>query len=771
MSQTLLDAVQESLASVLRVPDGVAAPVAILWTDPDAQWQPVLPALRRLVPQIYVLGTYEPAVAMGPAIWLKCVVDRSIPEAAPPAGAVPVLYLPKVARSVLRSAEDCPPALAPLVELQYRGAVWHQRNGRDWTVEAFTEAVLGLDVARDARTRQALLHMLPRVAAEPLVALQGRRLDADDFHRLAVDDPTGDLLAWMNDPAGFRQRCDEARWESFRQLCLRSWGFDPVADGVATAAERLVNDTGKEWSTVWRRFCQAPKLYPGLSKPLGMAYSDLFGSSSRHPRFNEESENRLRGALEAAAGLPQAEACERVLALEAEHGERRDSPWAALGRSPLADVLEPLARLARLARSPLGGASVPAVAAAYAADGWRCDQAALDVLEWMRTAGDGAAVAGGVLRALYLPWLDLSARHLQDLLAMPGVDPRALASGVEAEPGTCVLFADGLRYDVGMRLKARLEERGLPVRGEHRFAPLPTVTATAKPLATPVHGGVAMGGVSDDFAPPLADSGHPATAQRLRDAMARRGMTVLDGDEVAGPAAPDAAGWAEVGRLDELGHSLGCGVAREVEIEVETIAGRIEALLTAGWRRVRVVTDHGWLLLPGGLPKVSLPASVAAARWARCAALKAGATPEALTVPWHWNQHAAIAVPPGVGSFLAGTDYAHGGVSVQECVVPELVVEAGAAAVSARIATLSWRGMRLRVAVETASAGLMVDLRLNRNQPATSIVAAPKALGANGEASLVVEDDRHEHAAAAMVVLDGAGAVLDWRTTTVGDDS
>ncbi len=34
---------------------------------------------------------------------------------------------------------------------------------------------------------------------------------------------------------------------------------------------------------------------------------------------------------------------------------------------------------------------------------------------------------------------------------------------------------------------------------------------------------------------------------------------------------------------------------------------RIEALLGAGWREVRVVTDHGWLWLPGGLPKVDLP--------------------------------------------------------------------------------------------------------------------------------------------------------------------
>ena len=34
---------------------------------------------------------------------------------------------------------------------------------------------------------------------------------------------------------------------------------------------------------------------------------------------------------------------------------------------------------------------------------------------------------------------------------------------------------------------------------------------------------------------------------------------------------------------------------------------RVESLLAAGWREVRIVTDRGWLLLPGGLPKTDLP--------------------------------------------------------------------------------------------------------------------------------------------------------------------
>ena len=38
-----------------------------------------------------------------------------------------------------------------------------------------------------------------------------------------------------------------------------------------------------------------------------------------------------------------------------------------------------------------------------------------------------------------------------------------------------------------------------------------------------------------------------------------------------------------------------------------SLCERVAGLLEAGWRQVVVVTDHGWLYVPGGLPKVELP--------------------------------------------------------------------------------------------------------------------------------------------------------------------
>jgi hypothetical protein len=373
-----------------------------------------------------------------------------------------------------------------------------------------------------------------------------------------------------------------------------------------------------------------------------------------------------------------------------------------------------------------------------------------------------------VVQALYEPWLDASARHFQELIASAESAARALVSGSTLEKDVCVVFADGLRFDVAGMVKERLEAKGLRVRLGHRLAPLPTVTATAKPFATVVHD--ALEGSADvvDFNPQLRVGNQPATAQRLRDEMTKRGMDLL-GDETRPPKSGTVGAWVETGRLDELGHKLGIRLAAQLETEIETLTDRILALLDCGWLRVRVVTDHGWLLLPEGLPRVELPSYLAATKWARCATVKGESKPDVPMHSWYWNLHVRIASPPGIACFTLNNEYAHGGVSPQECIVPELVIERGGASTAASITAITWRGMRCRVSVTTNDPSVCIDLRLNWRQPTTSIAASPKEVGPAGEASLAVADDSHEGAAATVVVVDAAGNVLDRKPTTVGE--
>ena len=772
--KTLLDALQASMASALRAPDGVAEPAALLWTDADGQWRPLIPTLSKVIPQLYVLGPYAPEDRQGPVIWLKCIVERTLPDISPAPGLVPILYLPNVSRQELRAGGDCPADLQPLIELLYRGAVWHQRNGRDWTVDAFlvSEDGLGLDVAKDSRTHGAILRSLALLAPEPLAGLRGRRLEADDFDRLAIGDPVRDLLSWISDADGFQARCDAGRWATFRDICSREFKFDPENDGTQAAADALLHGGGK-WDEVWNRFCDSPRLYPGVSTVLRQARPrDLLGlvDQSRRPGFNEENEDKLRKALDSALSLPHVQACERIAVLDAEHKERRGWVWAQLGESPYAIALEPLGRLARAAKTALGGATAEAMAADYAASGWRCDRAAMEALSRLKQGGENGLVTK-VVRALYEPWLDRSARRFQELMSAPGIDPAKLTSPVTADRDACVLFADGLRFDVGAVLQERLEAQGFRVRMSHRIAPIPTVTATAKPVASPAHASCSGKTDAEDFTPVIAANNQPATASRLRDAMARSGVEILDQDQARMAVSSDAGGWTETGKLDALGHSLEALLVRQIDPEIDVLLDRITGLLSAGWSRVRVVTDHGWLLVPGGLPKVELSPHLVATKWSRCAAVKGGSTPNIPTYPWYWNPVLRIASPPGIGAFVANTEYAHGGISLQECVIPDLVVERGEETVTAAITEINWRGMRCRVAVKSNAAGLQVDLRLNWKQAASSIAASPKELGKNGEASLAVSDDKHEGAAASVVVSDASGRVLDYKPTTVGEES
>lgn len=766
---TLLDALRDSLTAVERSPDGVAPPSVVLWTDADAQWQPLIPLLTKALPQLHVLGPYRPEERTGPVIWLRCVMERVLPD--PPSGDVtPVFYLPRVTRQELRAGGDCPHALQPLIELQYRGAVWHQRNGRDWTVEAFltSDSGCGLDIALDTRTLQAMLRSLPLLATEPLTALRSRRLEADDFDRLSVGDPVRDLLAWVSDPQSFETRCEPTRWQTFRDVCKREFGLDPDAGGPQAVADALLNGGGglaAKWEAVWRRFSEAPTLYPGVGRRLSEARpQSLFVDRARQPAENQLAEQKLRHELDAISALSHAAACEKLLALEIEHGERRNWVWARLGESPLASALAPLARLADLARRPLGGSSAVTMAEDYAAQGWRADRAAMDALTVSLTPADAAIVAR-VVRALYEPWLDRSARRFQELVS--ATEPRALVSGVMPEKDCCVLFTDGLRFDVGALLHERLEARGMRARLGHRIAPLPTVTATAKVMASPAWTAVSGGPGTEDFNPSLTN-GQPLNAQRLRDALERMGVELVDPDDIRFAGSADAGGWSEVGQLDELGHSMNARLVSQIETEVEAIAERVSNLLNAGWQKVRVVTDHGWLLLPGALPKVEVPGYLVASRWARCATVRGESATQMPTYPWHWNSQVRIASPLGISSFIANSEYAHGGVSVQECVVPELVIERGQSAASAKITSVTWRGMRCRIHASPITAGLRVDLRLHWKQPDSSIAVATKELAGDAEASLACGDDRHEGRDAMVVLLDEGGHVLDYRLTTVG---
>jgi hypothetical protein len=333
-----------------------------------------------------------------------------------------------------------------------------------------------------------------------------------------------------------------------------------------------------------------------------------------------------------------------------------------------------------------------------------------------------------------------------------------------------LFFADGLRYDVARLLQKSLEVMGITGNLTTRWAGLPTVTATAKPAITPLIGEIQGQALPEDFAPTFR-SGKPTSAAELRKALTAQGYTVLGDGELNIPAGPEARGWLEIGDLDHRGHQLQNDLPKVIHDEIDRLALRIQKLLDAGWLSVKVVTDHGWLFCPDGLPIAELPKHLTASKWARCAAIKGESQVPVPTAAWSWNPSEQFATPSGAACFNTGGSYsyAHGGISLQECLTPVLVVSGGASsAPTAAIAEISWKGLRCNLEVSGGTAGMTADLRREAaGGPSVATTAKPID---DGGARLLVEDDELEGAAVVAVLLSPDGRVIAQRRTVVGGD-
>jgi hypothetical protein len=739
-------------------------PAALLWADKEAVWRPVVARLGASLP-VVTLGDYD-GERTGPAIWLRCVVDRTVGDV--PEDEVPIVYVPGYDRGDLRAIEECPTELQPIAELQYRGAFFGSRAGRDWTTTAFfsnREEGLGIEIGRDADTDAAFARALPVLLDEPVALMRQKApLRAADLGALLDPDPVKTLLRWLDDPTNL-EGLDAAAREEFIRVARDDYGFSPTDDGPIVAAERLGGRVGA-WKTVWDRFAENPSRYLGVverlrqARPVEVLVVDDLGS---WPQDNEDGERALRSALSALADRPADEVRAAVMRFENEHGKRRAWVWATLGQAPLAGALRHLAELARGTESQLGGETPAEIAEAYANGGWRIDDFMLLAIAAVEAKSDRDAVEGAVA-ALYRPWADTCARRFQE---------SALAHGTSefgSEPptptaGECVLFTDGLRFDLGARLARRIQGHGIEAELAWQLTALPSLTATAKPAVSPAAARLAG---DEGFGTVVAATRQTVTADVLRKAITAEGITVVADGTLADPA---ASGWAEFGNVDEIGHSHADRFPHVVDAQVSDIADRVLLLLESGWSSVRVVTDHGWLYVPGGLEKANLPEHLTVTRKGRAARLRDDAgTVEHPVVPWRWDSEVRVAVAPGLSCYVAGRVYEHGGLSPQECVTPVLTVRKPGAAGAASIGDVTWTGMRVRVAVDGASPGSSVDVRTKAASATTSKLDVPVSIS-DGTASPLIVDPDATGEAAFVVVLAADGSLLAQRSTTIGGEA
>jgi hypothetical protein len=684
--------------------------------------------------------------------------------------------LPNVSWRALREPLTLAKGLQTLIDMQYRGDVFRQRRqARDWTVATFLrdpDQGLGLNMATDSRTDEAARRSLPALLDMPLDGWRERHLSADDFDGLLVDDKERDLLRWIADPDTARAAKQGEAWNAFRDQIKRDYGIDVEQKGaLQTAVERLTRRSGA-WRKVWDRLADTPQQFRSVCDRIrdstqqkqGDLLRDLKeGNPVTNPHDNATAEKVLAQNLSELAGLPSREAAEKIIVLEERHRPRRDTLWARLGEAPLATALEPLARLAAATDRNIPGSDLTTLASAYAEDGWQVDAALIETIAAAGTREDVVARAAGTL---YRPWVDALARRFRTAFenARDAVRPSPLA----IEPGTLVLFVDGLRMDVGHAVTERLSNGGTEATLNWRLSPVPSVTATAKSLVTPVGDSIAGKGKVESFTPLEISSGKPATLDVLRKAMLARGIQVLDRGIILPPEKSTSIGYAECGNIDSDGHVMGLRLAAQLNTEVARISEYVQALKDAGWSRVRIVTDHGWLLMPGGFELIKLPASTVIAKGCRAAILQEDAAAELAFLPWHWDKSVRIAMPNGAEAFRAGEVYTHGGLSPQECVIPDITVGSASTPTGAlRISAIAWRRLRLTVELSGDPTGVTVEVRRKERDAASRVDVASVLEGTS--ARLTISDEVDEGDPVLVVLIDRHGSVIDARATRVGE--
>ena len=745
------------------------APSCILWPDGGRQFESALPLLLKALPELLVLGNYDAANRTGPAIWLRCAIAGKA-DGYDPQGKTPVVYLPGVSLDNLHDVEALPPSVRALAYYAFRGTLFLQgnwRNGKDWTALSFLMSkdagCPGLDIARDAATKTSLLTALSKVMETDVGQLSSHRMDSLELDKIVSGgDQVKNILQWLDQGDAWRKKQSPDKWKAFVSICEKAYAFNPETDGKDAALCRFADRKGA-WQTVFERYEESWRAYqqilPNLKLQNPPAFS-LFSTVDEYggwPQWNEFEEGQLTGVVKTIPSLSQGEALKTLEEAEARHAPRRALVWAMQKQSPMVSALRHLLELARLSSKSLPLFSgIDDLAEWYGAEGWRTDAAARLAVAAAGHSSSSMDVMAAV-RHFYKPWLEKTVLAFQELLA--GRDYPPVAHPPKASVDEWCIFTDGLRLDVARELRELLMAGGYDVAEERRWAPVPTITASGKPFAVPGGGGIEppknegflfdpLKGPGESFAKYLAAAG-------LADASARE-----EGKPI----------WKSVGDIDTEGHEHGEKMPVHVGGALEVLVNAVRDAFASGAGKVRIVTDHGWLWLPGGLPRKDMPKGLVDSKNLRYAISKCGVKHDEIELGWSWNEEFRTAFAPGICAHRNGKSYAHGGLSLQECLLLDLSVTktaGGGGAVA--IKEKHWRGMRLSCRLEGDFKDCRVDVRKDPHVPDSLLSKGPAAVDGEGNCKCFVADESLSGEVAYVVALDAEGNVRAQRKMIIGD--
>jgi hypothetical protein len=363
----------------------------------------------------------------------------------------------------------------------------------------------------------------------------------------------------------------------------------------------------------------------------------------------------------------------------------RGLPWVELERLSAAAVQV-------LAALPTATwATVDEALAWYVAQGWQLDAAGEEIMRAIPHPAPELLPILEPLRTAYQAcWEELSIHWSQtwETAGCPELPYPSAGAWLkemldsESNRPVAILVIDALRFDLGNKLAARINDVEGTVRAsvQPAQAPLPSITALGMGFALPLP----VASLTAEVVEGKWQLWEEERRHDLSEAPARRAWWLEHGvpddrqlsidasiaSKLPAPA-PGARLIIHDALIDKLGHDdelerLGADAALNRYIDA------IERLRDCGWRRIFIVTDHGFIhAVPTHERSSPLPAPQPAFSSRRALAYPHAITwtgPQVFAPGGHWR----VAVPSGVASFrtYGGSGYFHGGASLQEWVIP-----------------------------------------------------------------------------------------------------
>jgi hypothetical protein len=772
MSNNLLDHIKSAVANAKSYNSSqVVAPNVILWPDPEEQWLSIIDILRTEIPALLTYGKYDLEQNQGPAIWIKCMVNRALPEADWSEDEIPVIYLPGIAKSDFKNIEEASHSLQPLMEYQFTGNLWLQENGKEWTILAFMENEdqgLGLNIVRDAITKYALQKTLRTYLLEGKSYFKGQ-VTADFLNQKLVPDSIPNLLKWMEGGDEALKSLTQDELDGFKDIIKSQYGLELDHSLVLDFALSL----GKKkdsWINVWQYFANAPHKYPKVIDYLNQATPSDLGTGmfqlpeDSWPSVNANKEKALEVGLNKLANKSAIEAHKDLIVLWEEHKMRLQWVWVEMGASPFAISLPYLLQLAELSSKTYDNSSIEGLTKYYKEEGYNIDSA-LRNLALSGSSKEHKEMLSNMAKLFYQPWIEKLTLRFQELAKENPNDIINLDSAKVIGDAQFLLFVDAFRYDLAIEFCTHLPNN-FEVELNQSWSALPSLTATSKPSVSPIASKLSKDSSIKEFQPNFLN-GDPCTSHYFR-----KELKVMEVKYIGSPSEiddPKQKYWMEIGDIDTKGHQEQSEMFKRIPDLLSELKETIARITEKGISKITIVTDHGWLLLPGGLPKENLHKDLAETRWGRCAQMKKGAVSEHLQLPWTWNPNEFIAYAPGISFFKKNEEYAHGGISLHECMTPLITVKVKKEKHTSKalIEEYKWVGMRLQVSTSgTLEDGFNLDVRTKRENSNSSIT-----IGSVKQEELdwkVMVDGDYEGKAGYLVLLDPHGIIVDHKLIEIG---